>query len=50
MATRFHTSGIEGVPALFRPRAKQFIQFFDARLLDDLPEEMGWIPKKGGAA
>jgi len=46
MATRFHTSSLEGVPALLRPRAEQFIQFFDARLLDDLPEEMGWLVKK----
>jgi hypothetical protein len=46
MAARFHTDKIGGVPALLRPRAEQFIQFFDARLLDDLPEEMGWLPKK----
>lgn len=46
MATRFHTNDINGVPVLLRPRAEQFIQFFDAKLLDDLPEEMGWLPKK----
>jgi hypothetical protein len=48
MATRFHTGDISGVPALLRPRAEQFIQFFDARLLDDLPKEMGWIKGEKG--
>jgi hypothetical protein len=46
MAMRFHTDKLEGVPALLRPRVEQFVQFFDARLLDGLPEEMGWIQKE----
>jgi Pentapeptide repeats (8 copies) len=46
MAARFHTDNIKGVPALLRPRAEQFIQFFDSGLLNDLPKEMGWIQKK----
>jgi len=33
MAWAFNCSGLEGVPILFRPRAAQFIQFFDAKLL-----------------
>lgn len=46
MATRFHCQGIDGIPHLLRPRVEQFVQFFDAHLLDTLPQEMGWLPKE----
>jgi uncharacterized protein YjbI with pentapeptide repeats len=33
MAHAFSTTDLSGVPLLLRPRAEQFIQFFDARLI-----------------
>ncbi len=33
MAVAFGVKGIEDVPAFYRPRARQFVQFFDARLI-----------------
>ena len=42
LATRYQTNSLAGLPILLRPRGEQFIQFFDAGLLDDLPEELGW--------
>jgi len=34
-----------GAPALLRPRFEQFIQFFDAHLVDELPSVMAWMKK-----
>jgi hypothetical protein len=36
MACAFGAKGLQDVPVLFRPRAEQLIQFFDAGLLDHL--------------
>jgi hypothetical protein len=33
MAWAFSCADLSGVPALLRPRAEQFIQFFDAGLI-----------------
>ena len=33
MAHAFDTDNLDGVPLLLRPRADQFIQFFDAKLI-----------------
>ena len=33
MAAAFQTDGIQGVPILLKPRAEQFIRYFDAKLI-----------------
>ena len=33
MAAAFRSTGLDGVPILLRPRAEQFIRYFDAKLL-----------------
>ena len=33
MAAAFATKGISGVPSLLKPRAEQFIRYFDAKLI-----------------
>lgn len=33
MAAAFDAAGLDGVPILLRPRAEQFIRFFDAKLI-----------------
>lgn len=38
MAQAFGVNDIENIPLLYKPRAEQFIQFFDAGLLDDLAD------------
>jgi hypothetical protein len=45
MAHAFNTHGLEGVPLLLRPRAEQFIQFFDAEQIPwPLPTKAEKVP------